>query len=1003
MGEPETATAGFEDLEVEPAATVPIFLPREIAANRFRVIRLLGQGGMAQVFEAEDLELGQRVALKVMRPDLAASRRARDLLRSEALLSRKVTHPNVCRIFDVFQHSAPASDEPGPELQTLVLVMELLRGETLACRLAQGGPLTPAEALPIIAQLAEALDAAHRSQVTHGDFKSGNVILEPTPSGLRAVVTDFGLARHTGAASGCAGGTTAYMAPELLLRRDVTAASDIYALGVVICEMVGGVRPAPDCDSWWERRPFGRKSSSQAAIQGLPPAWRQAVQSCLAGLPQDRPASAAAVARSLVEAGPRRTVSRAARGHLLLRAGMLVLLSACLGLVEPGNRPAHRLRVASIVADRRVLPAARPAVAIEDLRDSSPSRQSAWLAAALGHRVLLEIAAGGQVETLQVPAGAGGLDADLVTSGSFALSGDGDDPTIRIAVAVRQARQGRDLAAIAESGSLSRLSDLMARLGGRARRAIGIAEITPQDRAAMEALRPATLEAEGLYAEGLDLLGRQQLMAAHAVLGRALQADPEFALSHAALARACADLGHDQRARAEALQAVKRGDRLPEQQRLEVSAVSRRVNADLFGAAGRFRTLWRLAPHHPDYAYQLATAQLEGARPRDAIETLQALRSGRLDERLVPALALLEAKARASLSDPRGAIAAALAAEDAAKRTDNPAVLAAAELEEASARAGDGDVEKARGLLVQVQERFAHLGDRAGQARALQQLADLADREGATDRALELDRQSLALFQQVRSTRGTAAVLTDTGVIEEKLSHLPRAARLLQRSRADFHSIGDRWNEAKAVNDLAIVAMDLQQPGRAKKLYEEAAGLDSEMADRAGLASVLINLANLEVGDGDVNAALQHLEESLRISQELGSKDGQAVAHLNLGCVRQTMGNLTAAEPELREALRLARQAHWTNIEASALGTLGQVLMQQGKLALAETTLRQALASSAGDPNMTSGLHRDLAHLELWQGKLDAAAGSVRSLMGAVPVDASKDPEALSMLAMVEA
>ena len=106
--DPETATLGSQDQGDLTGAAGPIFLPREIAAHRFRVVRLLGQGGMAQVFEAEDLELGQEVALKVIRPELAASRRAQELLRREALLARRVTHPNVCRIFDVVQHPGPA-------------------------------------------------------------------------------------------------------------------------------------------------------------------------------------------------------------------------------------------------------------------------------------------------------------------------------------------------------------------------------------------------------------------------------------------------------------------------------------------------------------------------------------------------------------------------------------------------------------------------------------------------------------------------------------------------------------------------------------------------------------------------------------------------------------------------------------------------------------------------------------------------------------------------------
>src|ERR1700761_6627796 len=103
-GDSETASLCSDGSAPPPGTAAPIFLPGELTAGRFRVVSLLGQGGMAQVFQAEDLELGQDVAIKVIRPELAANRRARQLLRREVLLARQVTHPNVCRIFDIFHH-----------------------------------------------------------------------------------------------------------------------------------------------------------------------------------------------------------------------------------------------------------------------------------------------------------------------------------------------------------------------------------------------------------------------------------------------------------------------------------------------------------------------------------------------------------------------------------------------------------------------------------------------------------------------------------------------------------------------------------------------------------------------------------------------------------------------------------------------------------------------------------------------------------------------------------
>jgi hypothetical protein len=151
----------------------------------------------AELYEAEDEELKERVALQTVLPAVAADERTRQLF-SEVHLARQVTHPNVCRIFDVFRHH-PA-DSQGTAQDMMVLAMELLHGETLADRLRERGRLPTSEVLPLLRQLAAGLTAAHRAGVVHRDLKTGNVMLvppAPPEPGLRAVITDFGLARRS--------------------------------------------------------------------------------------------------------------------------------------------------------------------------------------------------------------------------------------------------------------------------------------------------------------------------------------------------------------------------------------------------------------------------------------------------------------------------------------------------------------------------------------------------------------------------------------------------------------------------------------------------------------------------------------------------------------------------------------------------------------------------------------------------------------------------------------
>jgi tetratricopeptide (TPR) repeat protein len=330
----ETSTLADLPFPVRRAALAPRFRVGDRVAGRFRVRRFLGQGGMAQVYEAEDLELGQSVAIKALRSDLARDSPAAKLLKTEVLLARRVTHPNVCRIFDVFHHPATGGDSASGDLW--IVAMELLRGETLAARLRRG-PLTSEEALPLVRQMAEGLAAAHAAGVAHLDLKSANVILVPEREGTRAVLTDFGLARSTDLPDATTWskpsprGTPAYMAPEQVSGGPVSAAADLYALGVVLYEMVTGRLPfrgeTPRATA--EKRLTERPLSPRTYAPELDPRWEQAILRCLERNPQRRFSSALDLAAAL---DPGRPASRSFHwprvGGLCLILGLLAVLGA---------------------------------------------------------------------------------------------------------------------------------------------------------------------------------------------------------------------------------------------------------------------------------------------------------------------------------------------------------------------------------------------------------------------------------------------------------------------------------------------------------------------------------------------------------------------------------------------------------------------------------------------------------------------------------------------------
>lgn len=305
----------------------------DLISDRYRIVRFIARGGMGEVYEAEDLELKGRVALKTLLPAIASDPRMIARFKQEIQLSRQIAHPNVCKVFDVNRH--PPGNAPA---QLMLLSMEYLAGETLSQRLERTGRMRVDEALLIVRQMAAALDAAHAAGVIHRDFKASNVMLAPSGGGVRAVVTDFGLARKaesngdsTVSLSGKVTGTLDYMAPELLAGKPATIASDVYAFGMTIYRMLTGTRPFASDEPLAAAVRRGREPvpPPRDLASDLDECWNAAVMRCLEVDPARRFASAGDVVKAIdgefVQAEPQRSPGR--RRRLLAIAALTIVIA----------------------------------------------------------------------------------------------------------------------------------------------------------------------------------------------------------------------------------------------------------------------------------------------------------------------------------------------------------------------------------------------------------------------------------------------------------------------------------------------------------------------------------------------------------------------------------------------------------------------------------------------------------------------------------------------------
>jgi serine/threonine-protein kinase len=295
-----------DDLETEPATAATVDAasvdlreadeppPARVVAGRYEILGLIGSGGMGTVYRARDQELDEIVALKMLRKRLASDADALERFRREVKLARRVTHRNVARTFDIGEHAGGK-----------FLTMELVDGEMLRSRLARTGSLPVAEAVRIASEVCTGLAAAHAAGVLHRDLKPENVIVARDD---RVVITDFGIARALSAGEASASaheivGTPAYMAPEQLESAQLDERTDVYALGVMLFELLTGVVP------WANESPIRaalarmREPAPDVRTErpSISAALAHIVATCMATKREDRHRSAEEVGRALAE------------------------------------------------------------------------------------------------------------------------------------------------------------------------------------------------------------------------------------------------------------------------------------------------------------------------------------------------------------------------------------------------------------------------------------------------------------------------------------------------------------------------------------------------------------------------------------------------------------------------------------------------------------------------------------------------------------------------------
>ena len=974
-------------------APAPIFSPGEIVSARYRIERYLGQGAAGEVYGAEDLHLRSRIALKVLRPAASQEPQSIERFKREILLARRVSHPNVCRIFDLGVHET-RSPENGAHRALLFLTMEWLEGETLARRIQEAGAFDEGPAVAIVRQLCRGLAAAHDAGVVHRDFKSSNILLVPGPDGERAVITDFGLARSSHQSSdgmtlteaGGLLGTPAYMAPEQVAGLAASAASDLYALGVVLYEMLSAALP------------FQGESPLEVAVKRLrePPTpieiyragisarFCATIERCMEREPEKRFASAEAVIGFLdpptvllgADRLRRRRLSRLTRAAVAAGAVLLVLAVAGAlwkGVAERRSKAPAAARApagaAATAADAGVVrpPSAVPrrAIAVLGFANATGRPEAQWLSSALSEMLTSELAATDAVRAvpgevvaqarqdlgLALSSALGDetlarlrriLGADLVLLGSFTAQGGAEAP-LRVDLRL-QATDGSYTKPFSIEGSEAKIFALVRQGGESLRRELGVGELAGAAAPALEVSHPASPEAVRLYAGGLEALRSFEPGRARDLLRSAIATDPEFPLARAALAAAWSDLGYDEQALAAATEARKRAGKLSRSDQWMIEGLERRLSRDWPRAIEIAGTLWRFYPDDLEQGLRLAQVELEAGESTAALATITELRKLSPPSGEDPRIDLLEARAAGGLSDFHRQLAVAERAAARAESAGSRSILARARFEQGLAQRKLGDSSRAAELFEVARRLAGELGDRAYSAIVAQSLANL----------------------------------------EQSRGDFARAERLFEEARTTFEEIGNRRRAARVQVSLGIVASERGELQRARELYESAEATLLELGDRRGAATAAANLGTMLYLQWDLAGAEARHQEALATFRQLADRSRELVALANLGQIRRERGDFAGSDRLWQQALELARATGDKAGEGDALLGLGENRVLQGEAVAAQRDLAAALAlfESGGEKPRAAAARLVQARLDRESGEPQRAFAALIALAG---------------------
>ncbi|MGB5737924.1 MAG: protein kinase [Woeseia sp.] len=923
-----------------------------LVSDRYRIVRLIGVGGMGMVYLAHDQQLDIDVALKVLRNDGLPGEQSLERFRSELVLARQISHRNVIRIHDIGQ----AGD-------LNFISMDFVEGRSLKQVLETDGALPLADALSIATDIADALAEAHRNDIVHRDVKPANVLITAD----RAYLTDFGIARSMQSGgmtkTGEIVGTLDYLSPEQAMGKEIDGRSDIYALGLLLYEMLQGKRPftGETAEEVLAQRTLGSPRDLDKIAKQTNPAVGRIVQRCLAVDPAARYQTADELAADLRAGGAAHRFSWRPK-PLVIGAAIIAGVAAAGTWYVIADREAPAPQT-----ELQITEAAPLAVLPFTIADSSGELDgfSQVLTELLGERLadsadLTVISSQRVASTLRDLQ----LRPDSLLPADRKLLGELLDADYLVTGRLQKLAESFSLIAqLQRAGSGETLYRAEVQVDSVARLFDGINELTELLRANLDAAPGAPLpeqktvnpQALALYAEGVELLTSGNTQDAIEPLEAAVRSAPDFAQAWDRLALARAEAGRDRAAITASRRAVSalgdQGGRSAELIRARASA----IDGDFASATTRLETLLKEYPADGEAQLMLAEIYGDAGRYQEAETVLQSL-------------------VRESPNHPQAWFL-----------LGKFAILAGD-----SRRAADDFLVKA--LVVQ-----NRLDNAKGRADALNALGIAYQGVGQFDEATRYYREALTLREAVGDERGVAAVLANLARIDLREGRGDAAREGLLAARDRLARIGDRWTTANLENELGFLEEQQGQFEKSLEHYREALRLRNDLGDQRALAESFNNVGYTYYLLGEYDNAVVFIDRSLATYRDTDNREGIMFASQSKGILEIARGRYDDALKALLESLQLSRELGDKQAEGIAEGYIGQARHLQGRFAAAAASFDAAmekLKSLSDDPGVAEFSMLD-AELSLDTGQYKRAEAAIEQARTLLEGDQNKARHAL--------